>query len=83
DATTPEAVYAIESGAGGLWADNVYTSEFAGTWTVTATVDSTSDTAVLTVSGREYIYLPVVMNNFTGYREYIYLPVVMHNSTGY
>jgi hypothetical protein len=48
DATT-EASYDIDAGAGGVWTINVYTSEFAGTWTVTATVDGASDTASLTV----------------------------------
>ena len=65
---TAEAAYAAESGAGGAWAGNVYTSEFAGTWTVTATVKGTADTALLTVGPHPsppmyYIYLPLVQRN--------------------
>jgi len=47
---TDEAGYEIEAGAGGSWTANVYTSQFASTWTVTATVDAVSDTGTLTVT---------------------------------
>jgi len=46
---TAGAVFAIEAGAGGSWVDNAYTCEFAGTWTVTATVESAAGTASLNV----------------------------------
>jgi hypothetical protein len=36
--------------AGGVWDDNVYTSEVAGAWGITGTYGSVSDTAALTVS---------------------------------
>jgi len=48
---TAEADLSIDAGAGGSWADNVYTSEFTGTWNVTATLDSLSDTTTLAVHG--------------------------------
>ena len=47
---TVEGSYAIETGVGGWWAGNVYTSEEAGTWTVTAIYDSLSDSASLRVN---------------------------------
>jgi hypothetical protein len=47
---TAEAAYAIESGAGGSWKGNVYTSEFAGEWIIRATVDGTGGTAMLAVT---------------------------------
>ncbi|MCP4543321.1 MAG: hypothetical protein GY832_39915 [Chloroflexi bacterium] len=47
---TAETVFALESGAGGSWTGNIYTSQFAGTWVVTATVDSVYGTASLTVT---------------------------------
>jgi hypothetical protein len=37
------------TGAGGSWLDNSYTAENAGTWTVTGTYGSLTDTAKLTV----------------------------------
>ena len=46
---TADTSFSIESGAGGSWSDNVYTSEKAGTWTVTGTYVDESDTATLTV----------------------------------
>jgi len=42
--------YVITPGAGGVWTTNVYTSEKAGTWTVTGTVGTVFDTATLTVN---------------------------------
>jgi hypothetical protein len=47
---TSEASYAIDSGAGGSWMGNVYMAQYAGTWTVTATVDATDGAATLTVT---------------------------------
>jgi hypothetical protein len=43
--------------------DNVYTSETAGTWTVTGSYETLTDTAELTVM--DEIYLPFVTKNFT------------------
>ncbi len=48
--TTAEATFAIEAGAGGTWMSGTYTSEVSGTWAVTATVDTLTDTATLTVT---------------------------------
>ncbi|MGD1994483.1 MAG: hypothetical protein PVI59_14915, partial [Anaerolineae bacterium] len=56
---TAEGTYAISAAAGGIWTDNVYTAEMAGTWTVTGTVDSVSDTATLTVEPGRYTRLVV------------------------
>ena len=49
---TGQVVWSIDSGAGGSWnqATATYTSANAGTWTVTATLGSLSDTASLTVN---------------------------------
>jgi len=48
---TSTTTFSIEDGAGGSWAANVYTSQNAGTWTVTGTYNTTfSDTATLNVS---------------------------------
>jgi uncharacterized repeat protein (TIGR01451 family) len=46
---TDDANYVISPQAGGTWSTNVYTSEIAGTWTVTATYLSVSDIATLNV----------------------------------
>ncbi|MBN2231756.1 MAG: hypothetical protein JW781_02900, partial [Deltaproteobacteria bacterium] len=42
--------FSIDGAAGGTWAANLYTSQFAGTWTVAGTYSALSDTASLTVS---------------------------------
>ena len=47
---TDDATFEIEAGADGSWAANVYTSENIGTWTVTGTYSSKSDTATLTAT---------------------------------
>jgi hypothetical protein len=49
DVTTSTA-FSIDAGAGGSWATNVYTSLKAGTWTVTGTYSTVSDTSGLTVN---------------------------------
>ena len=47
---TASASWSIDAAAGGRWSANVYTSAKAGTWTVTGTYSSVSDTATLTVN---------------------------------
>jgi hypothetical protein len=47
---TPATVFSIQSGAGGSWSGNVYTSEKPGIWTVTGTYTGLTGTATLTVS---------------------------------
>ncbi|MBS3817206.1 MAG: hypothetical protein KGY76_06555, partial [Candidatus Thermoplasmatota archaeon] len=47
------AVYSIEEGAGGSWQNNIYTSEYAGEWTVTAEHDGMTDQVILTVEAGE------------------------------
>jgi len=42
--------WGITTGAGGSWASNVYTSEVVGTWTVTGTYLTFTDTATLEVT---------------------------------
>ncbi|MCW4002933.1 MAG: PKD domain-containing protein [Candidatus Bathyarchaeota archaeon] len=42
--------WGITTGAGGSWANNVYTSEVVGTWTVTGTYLTFTDTATLEVT---------------------------------
>lgn len=48
DVSTP-ASWSITPAAGGSWSTNVYTSQNAGTWTVTGSYLGNSDTATLTV----------------------------------
>jgi len=47
---TAGTTFTIEAGAGGSWTDNIYTSEKAGTWTVTGVYADVTDTATLTVT---------------------------------
>ena len=46
---TASGTYTITPAAGGTWAANVYTTRYAGTWTVTGSYAGHSDTARLTV----------------------------------
>ncbi|MFH1662823.1 MAG: hypothetical protein ABH934_02770, partial [Chloroflexota bacterium] len=46
---TSSTIFSIEGGAGGGWSANVYTSDNAGTWTVTGSYSGKTDTAILTV----------------------------------
>ncbi len=46
---TVETDFSIETGAGGSWLDNVYTSEVAGDWTVTGEYANLADTDTLQV----------------------------------
>ena len=46
---TDETVFEIEPGAGGVWKDNVYTSESRGKWTVTGSYAGLEDSAILRV----------------------------------
>ncbi|MBM4444309.1 MAG: hypothetical protein FJ020_03260 [Chloroflexi bacterium] len=46
---TSATAFSIQSGAGGSWARNVYTSQVPGTWTVTGTYTGLAGTATLTV----------------------------------
>lgn len=47
---TSSTVWSIDSGAAGLWVGNDYTSNTAGTWTVTGVYSGLSSTASLTVN---------------------------------
>ena len=47
---TAGSSFSIPPGAGGAWNNNIYTSAAAGVWTVTASYNSLSDTATLTVN---------------------------------
>jgi hypothetical protein len=47
---TGSTAFSIDAGAGGSWATNVYTSEKAGSWTVTGTYSGITDAASLTVN---------------------------------
>jgi len=70
---TASGSYTIEHGAGGHWADNVYTTESTGTWTVTGTWVETgtlvfysrSDTATLLVwEPAAQVYLPLILRGW-------------------
>ncbi len=43
-------VYTVTPAAGGSWTDNVYTSQYTGTWVITATVPHAVASAILTVT---------------------------------
>jgi hypothetical protein len=63
---TAGTAFSIEAGAGGSWADNVYTSNTAGTWTVTGEYEGLTDTAILHVQPAPApqlytIYLPIIV----------------------
>jgi len=47
---TSSTTFSIQTGAQGSWINNIYTSAKAGTWTVTGTYQTVSDTATLTVT---------------------------------
>jgi hypothetical protein len=47
---TVGTIFSIDPPAGGSWADNVYTSQYAGTWTVTGDYNGITDTDSLTVT---------------------------------
>ncbi len=47
---TANTTFSIQSGAGGNWSTNIYTSEKVGDWTVTGTYNGKSDNATLIVS---------------------------------
>lgn len=67
---TVSAPYTIEQGAGGSWTGNVYTTEVPGTWTVTGTYGSQSDTATLTVWMETiYTYLPLILREDSRFEE--------------
>jgi uncharacterized repeat protein (TIGR01451 family) len=46
---TGETDFSIDAGASGVWTEDVYTSQIAGTWTVTGQYLNMTDTANLTV----------------------------------
>jgi plastocyanin len=52
-----EASYSIDAGAGGSWADNIYTSATAGDWAVTAQLDGQTDSATLHVTHGDAVSL--------------------------
>lgn len=65
---TASGTYTVTPGAGGSWTNNVYTSQYTGTWQVTATVPNATDVALLTVTETvpsSRIYLPLVMRDYT------------------
>jgi hypothetical protein len=47
---TTQVIWSIDVSAGGFWNQTIYTSANAGTWNVTATLDSISNIALLTVT---------------------------------
>ena len=49
-AVSDSTTWSIDSGAGGFWLGNSYTSSAAGTWTITGTYSGQSTTTLLTVN---------------------------------
>lgn len=79
---TTETIWAIDVNAGGDWADNVYTAENQGIWTVTANYSGIVTTTTLTVVAftTGYVGSPVVhdeeqtqANKAIGTRYYVNL----------
>jgi uncharacterized repeat protein (TIGR01451 family) len=62
---TASGTFSITPGAGGTWTGNRYCAEHPGTWTVTGTYLSKSDTATLTVN-KWAIYWILIFKNYTG-----------------
>ncbi len=56
---TSSTTWSIDSGAGGSWSANAYTSQTAGTWMVTGTYSGFYDTASLTVTHSTPSYLSI------------------------
>ena len=54
---TASTNFTIEAGALGSWADNVYTPQKVGTWTVTGNYTDKIDTATLVVEGGPVVYI--------------------------
>ncbi|MBN2098422.1 MAG: hypothetical protein JW753_02370, partial [Dehalococcoidia bacterium] len=67
--TVPEVTastsFSIDTGAGGSWAANVYTSQTAGTWIVTGTYSGFTDTAILTVNAGAIDHYVVTSDSYT------------------
>ncbi|MEF8875019.1 MAG: hypothetical protein V5A88_10210, partial [Candidatus Thermoplasmatota archaeon] len=60
---TSDTVWSIESGAGGSWSGNIYTSENAGNWTVTGAYSQATnpeDDATLNVEAAEVYHVEIV-----------------------
>jgi len=66
---TAQTTFSIETGAGGSWTDNTYTSETAGDWIVTGEYNGLTDTGTLHVAAPaptgSTIYLPLILNRHT------------------
>ena len=58
------AVWSTQSGAGGVWSGNIYASQYAGTWTVKATVSGIEGTATLTVTVGTLDHITCSINPF-------------------
>ncbi len=56
------AVWSINPEASGIWLNNVYTSKYAGSWTVTASVSGIQDTAALEVTAGPLYRLSISMS---------------------
>lgn len=54
---TASGAYTISPDAGGSWTGNVYTSEAAGTWTVTGSYSGQSDSASLVVDNTSLVHV--------------------------
>ncbi len=61
---TEETTWSIDPGAGGRWQENVYTSEYPGTWTVTGTYDGFFDTGTLVVEEDDVPPTPGIIRDY-------------------
>jgi hypothetical protein len=60
---TAETDFTVETGAGGTWVDNVYTSGEVGNWIVTGEYEGLTDDAALTVNLFK-VFLPLSLRNY-------------------
>ncbi|NLE43146.1 MAG: hypothetical protein GX620_00365 [Chloroflexi bacterium] len=65
DVTGMTAFSIVTPGAGGAWSANVYTSQYAGVWTVRGQYSSLQDTAVLTVTPATPVMMAVYPDSVT------------------
>ncbi len=62
---TEDTVFSIDEEAGGVWFDNAYSSEIAGTWNVTGMYGDLEGTATLTVQPPSVDYIIVTPEHST------------------
>jgi hypothetical protein len=62
---TTSTTFSIDPLAGGSWINNVYTSQYSGTWTVTGNYSGITDTDLLTVSAGTAVSILIIPDTAT------------------